>query len=211
MKIAIIGASGKEGSLLLEEASRRGHEVTAIVRDKNKLTKPASTVLEKDLFDLHYEDLDGNDVVIDAFGTWSPETLDLHQTSLHYLSDLLSNKENRLLVVGSAGSLYVDKEHTLRLVDSSQMIEMYKPLSTAMTKAYLKLREHDDVNWTYLSPPPAFVADGVRTGTYVLGSDELLVNKNNESTISYADYAIAMIDEAENGNFIKKHFTVISE
>lgn len=211
MKIAIIGATGKAGSLLLEEANKRGHEVTAIVRDKNKLTKPAAAVLEKDLFDLDYEDISENDVIIDAFGTWSPETLDLHQTSLNYLSELLSNKPNRLLVVGSAGSLYVDKEHALRLVDSPQMIEMYKPLSTAMTNAYRKLRNRDDVNWTYLSPPPAFIADGARTGKYVLGNDELLVNQNNESTISYADYAIAMIDEAENGNFIKKHFTVISE
>ena len=211
MKIAVIGAAGKAGNLIVEEAVKRGHEVTAIVRKDKGAFNPAVKVLEEDLFELKYEDIHENEVVIDAFGTWEPDTLILHQTSLKYLADLLSGKENRLMVVGSAGSLYLDKEHTLRLVGSPDMPEMFKPLATNMCKAFDELKVRTDVRWTYVSPSVEFIPDGVRTGKYVLGSDELMVNNKGESRISYADYAIAMLDEAESGKYIQKRFTVVSQ
>ena len=37
MKIAVIGANGKAGSLIVNEAVKRGHDVTAIVRSANKV------------------------------------------------------------------------------------------------------------------------------------------------------------------------------
>lgn len=210
MKIAIIGANGKSGKLLVEEALNRGHEVTAIVRnDKGALLN--ITVLEKDLFDLTYDDLKNNDVIIDAFGAWTPETLKLHQTSLKHLADLLCGKPNRLLVVGSAGSLYVDSQHTMRLLDSPNMPEIYKPLSSNMVAAFDALKKRDNLNWTYLSPPAIFDPDGVRTGKFRVGTDKLLFNSKGESSISYADAAIAMINEAEQGKYIRNRFTVVSE
>lgn len=211
MKIAVIGASGKEGSLLVQEAVARGHEVTAIVRDKSKITEPKATVLEKDLFALTYDDLKNNAVIIDAFGAWTPEDLDKHYTSLMHLTGLLSGKPNRLLVVGGAGSLYVNPEHTMRVMDTPDFPEMFKPLANAMGKAFDALRSKTDVKWTYLSPSAMFDADGKRTGKYTVGSSELLVNSKGESRISYADYAIAMIDEAENGKHIGSRFTVVGE
>ncbi len=210
MKIAVIGANGKAGSLIVKEALSRGHEVTAIVRDAAKATEPGK-VLAKDLFALTYEDVKGNDVIIDAFGAWTPETLGQHQTSLKYLADLLAGKPNRLLVVGGAGSLYVDPGHTMRVMDTPDFPDMFKPLANNMGAAFDALRSRTDVKWTYLSPSANFVADGPRTGGYTAGGDELLVNSKGESQISYADYAIAMVDEAESGKHVGQRFTVVAE
>ena len=211
MKIAVIGASGKEGRLLVREAIARGHEVTAIVRDKSKIAEPKAAVLEKDLFALTYDDIKNNDVIIDAFGAYAPEDLDKHYTSLIHLAGLLSGRPNRLLVVGGAGSLYVNPEHTVRVMDTPDFPEAFKPLANAMVKAFDALRVKTDVKWTYLSPSAMFYADGNRTGKYVVGGEELLANSKGESRISYADYAIAMIDEAESGKHVNARFTVVGE
>ena len=80
-----------------------------------------------------------------------------------------------------------------------------------MAKALSELRQRNDIKWTYLSPAGDFQAEGVRTGKYILGGEELTLNSKGESVISYADYAIAMIDEAENGNHIQQRFSVVSE
>ncbi len=211
MKIAIIGATGKQGIFLVEEAVQRGHEVTAIVRDGSKVNNKKVKVIEKDLYDLTYDDVKENDVIIDSFGVWAPETLEQHQTSLKYLADLLSGKSNRLLVVGGAGSLYVDAKHTIRVMETPDFPDVFKPLASSMGKAFDTLRARNDVRWTYLSPAGNFVADGVRTGKYTSGGEEIMVNNKGESQISYADYAIAMIDEAENGKHIQKRFTIVAE
>ena len=208
-KIAVIGANGKAGSLLVEEALGRGYDVTAIVRNEAKNKKV--NVLKKDLFDLTYNDLKDFDVVIDAFGVWADEVLK-HKTSLRHLSDILKGHEEiRLLVVGGAGSLYVDLENKVRLMDTEDFPEIFKSVATAMGEAFDELKETKEVNWTYLSPAANFVAEGIRTGKYKLGKEELLVNSKGESEISYADYAIALIDEIENANFIKARFTVVAE
>lgn len=211
MKIAIIGASGKTGNLILNEAVNRGHDVTAIVRNKDSITTPHVKIIEKDLFKLTYNDIEDNEVIIDAFGTWSPDSMELHQTSLQYLCDMLHDKPNRLLIVGGAGSLYVDPEHTIQVKDTPDFPDSFKPLASSMSKALDVLRTRNDVQWTYLSPAGDFQADGARSGKYTLGGEELILNTKNESIISYADYAIAMVDESENGNYIRKRFSVVSD
>lgn len=211
MKIAIIGASGKSGRLIMKEAINRGHIVTAIVRSKSAISESAAKVLEKDLFSLTYEDLKNYDVIIDAFATWAPETLILHQTSLKHLADLLAGKPNRLLVVGGAGSLYVNPEHTMQLMDTPDFPDMFKPLASSMAKGLAELRNRQDVRWTYLSPAADFQADGPRSGKYTRGGEELILNAKGESVVSYSDYAIAMIDEAEKANHVGKRFTVVAD
>ncbi|MBI0031452.1 NAD(P)-dependent oxidoreductase [Gilliamella sp. B14384G15] len=211
MKIAVIGANGKSGSLIVKEALSRGHAVTAIVRKADAKVDPKADVLVKDLFDLTYDDLKPFDVIVDAFATWTPESLPLHQTSLKHLTDILSGKPNRLLVVGGAGSLYVNPELSIRLVDTPEFPEEFKPLATNMAKALDELKKCDNVNWTYLSPAIEFVADGARTGHYTAGGEQFMVNSQGKSQISYADYAIAMVDEAENAKHTKQRFTVVAE
>ena len=211
MKIAVIGANGKSGSLIVKEALSRGHAVTAIVRKADAKVDPKADVLVKDLFDLTYDDLKPFDVIVDAFATWTPESLPLHQTSLKHLTDILSGKPNRLLVVGGAGSLYVNPELSVRLVDTPEFPEEFKPLATNMAKALDELKKCDNVNWTYLSPAIEFVADGAKTGHYTAGGEQFMVNSQGKSQISYADYAIAMVDEAENAKHTKQRFTVVAE
>ena len=142
MKIAVICANGKAGKLIVKEAVDRGLDVTAVVRGENQTA--AQKVLQKDLFDLTADDLKDFDVVIDAFGAWTPETLPLH-------------------------------------------------------------------TWTFISPAADFRADGERTGKYILGGEELTLNAKGESVISYADYAIAMVDEAVNGSHIRQRISVVAD
>lgn len=103
MKIAVICANGRAGRLIVKEAVSRGLDVTAVVREENQTV--AQQVLKKDLFDLTAADLNGFDVVIDAFGAWTEDTLYQHSTSLKHLCDILSGSDARLLVVGRRGKL----------------------------------------------------------------------------------------------------------
>jgi putative NADH-flavin reductase len=204
--IAVVAANGKSGKLIVKEAVDRGFDVTAIVRGENHTV--AQHVITKDLFDLTADDLKGFDAVVDAFGAWTPDTLPQHSTSLKHLADILSGTQTRLIVVGGAGSLYVDPEHTTQLADTPDFPDSFKPLATAMAKALAELRERKDVRWTYVSPAADFQADGERTGKYQLNGEELKTNAKGESIISYADYAIAIVDEIANGNHIGERISV---
>ncbi|HIU43420.1 MAG TPA: NAD(P)-dependent oxidoreductase [Candidatus Ventrousia excrementavium] len=209
MKIAVVCANGKAGKLIVKEALDRGLDVTAVVRGENH--SAAEKVIRKDLFELTASDLSGFDVVIDAFGAWTEDTLPLHSTSLQHLCDILSGTTTRLLVVGGAGSLYVNPEHTACVADGPDFPDAFKPLAAAMAKALTELRQRSDVKWTYISPAGDFQAEGARTGKYILGGEELTLNAKGESVISYADYAIAMIDEAVKGNHIHQRISVVKE
>ncbi len=207
MKMAVVCANGKAGKWIAKEAMARGLDVTAVVRGENRTE--AKRALVKDLYDLTAEDLKGFDVVVDAFGAWAPETLPQHSTSLKHLCDILSGTDVRLLVVGGAGSLYVNPEHTAQVMDGPDFPDAFKPLASNMGAALSELRKRDDVKWTYLSPAADFQADGERTGKYLLGGEELTLNGRGESVISYADYAIAMVDEAVSGNHIRQRISTV--
>ena len=209
MKIAVVAANGKAGKLIVKEAVNRGMDVTAIVRGENKTV--ASKAVIKDLFDLTAEDLDGFDVVVDAFGNWTPDAIDLIPAATVHLAKLLSGRHTRLLVVGGAGSLYVNSDHTKTVVDVTPFPEAAMPVVNGHGKALEELRTFDDVNWTYVSPAGDFQPDGERTGTYILGGEELTLNNKGESVISYSDYAIAMVDEMERGKHIQERISVVSK
>ena len=209
MKLAVVCANGKAGQKIVKEAVERGLDVTAVVREENRTV--AQKVLQKDLFDLTRDDLSGFDVVVDAFGAWTEETLPQHSTSLKHLCDILSGTDTRLLVVGGAGSLYTNPEHTACVAEGPGFPDAFKPLAAAMAKALGELRTRTDVKWTYISPAGDFQAEGARTGKYILGGEELTLNAKGESVISYADYAIAMVDEATQGNHIQQRISVVEE
>ena len=155
------------------------------------------------------DDLKEFDAVVDAFGTFQPETLPQHSATLKHLCDILSGTDIRLLIVGGAGSLYTNPEHTAQVMDAPDFPDIFKPLAAAQAKALAELRKRDDVKWTFISPACDFQADGVRTGKYLVGGEELTLNSAGESVISYADYAIAMVDEILNGNNIQKRIGVV--
>lgn len=210
MKIAVIGASGKAGSLIVDEAIARGHEVTAFVRDANKVKNKKAFVFESDLFDLKPEDLEGYDSVVDAFGFFGDDQ-SVHVTSLNHIANLVATTPTRLLVVGGAGSLYVDEELTTQLMDTEGFPAAYLPMASNMGEALKQLRMRSDVKWTYVSPAADFRADGERTGSYILAGEILTLNSKGESVISYADYAIAMVDEIEQAQHIQERISVVSK
>ena len=209
MKIAVVCANGKAGQLIVKEAADRGLDVTAVVRGENK--SKTDKVITKDLFSLTAEDVKDFDVVVDAFGAWTPDVLPQHSTSLKHLCDIVSGTDTRLLVVGGAGSLYVNPEHTAQVMNGPDFPDMFKPLAAAQGKALEELRKRNDVKWTFISPACDFQADGERSDKYILAGEELTLNSKGESIISYADYAVAMVDEIINGSHIQERISVLRE
>lgn len=210
MKIAIIGATGKAGKLIMEEALQRGLDVTAIVRNKSKLSNSSVKVIEKDLFDLKKEDLKDFDTVVSAFGAWEEKELPKHAEVMNHLCDILANTNIRLMVVGGAASLFVN--HSMMLIDSPDFPKDWINLAKNSNKAFEILKATKNVLWTYISPSADFQADGKKTGEYRIGDkDELCFNSKGESMISYADYAIGFVDEIENKKFLNKRITLVSK
>jgi putative NADH-flavin reductase len=206
-KIAVVAANGKEGRLVVEEALNRGMDVTAFVRSANK-TK-ATKVVQKDIMDLTKEDLAGFDAVVDAFGAWRENEFPLHTTTSQHLCDILSRTDTRLLIVGGAGSLYTNPEHTQQVMNGPDFPDEFKPMAAAQAKELEELRKRNDVKWTFISPAGDFQPEGERTGQYILGGEELTLNDKGESIISYADYAVAMVDEIAKGDHIQQRISVV--
>lgn len=206
MKVAIIGATGHAGSMILEEALDRGLAVTAIVRHPENL-KVHVPILVKDLFELTKKDVEFFDVVIDAFRPPIGQE-EMHQTSLKLLSNLLRGTDTRLIVVGGTSSLFSDE--TRRMIDVSDSKAVYYPTAYNMYQAFLELKATQQLSWTYISPAANFVPDGLRTGKYQISDDHLKKNSQGKSEISMADYAIALIDEVIEPRHLNQHFSVYS-
>ena len=210
MKIGVIGATGKAGSFILKEALSRGHEVTAIVRNASKLTEKNVPVLEKEVFDLSSEDLKGFDAVVNAFGT-GLDNAHLHVEAGRKLIEALKGApETRLIVVGGAGSLYVDEAKTTRLMDTPEFPKEIMAIPENQGKNLEDLKNSSGIKWTFVSPAAFFNPEGKRTGSYQKGKDHVIVNSKGESYVSYADYAIAIVDEIEKAEHINERFTVVS-
>jgi putative NADH-flavin reductase len=212
MKIGVIGAVGKAGGLIAREAASRGHDVTAIIKpDSAGRLEGAYSVLERDIFDITADDLRGFDAVVNAFGTSfsNPGSEYQHQTSMESLIRVMEQlPEVRLLCVGGAGSLWEDRDQTRRVVEG--IPKDWRAVPENQFKALEKLAA-SGVNWTYLSPPKTFDAAGPRTGKYALGTDYVILNSAGESYGTYADYAVAMVDEIENKAYVRRRFTMVSD
>lgn len=201
MKIAIIGATGNVGSRLVNEALNRHHAVTAIARDAKKLssrTGMSATVGDVTKPDALLPLLKGHDVIISALRS---EGFDPQQ-----LIDLVRRSGvKRYLVVGGAASLEIAPGQIL--LNAPNFPPAYKAEASA-AKAFLDtLRTVTDLDWTFLSPS-AFFGPGERTGKFRLGDNTLLTAPDGKSSISYEDYAMAMLDEVETPRHIRRRFTV---
>ena len=210
MKIAVVAANGRAAGKIIEEAILRGFDVTAFGRGAENKTA-ASVYVQKDIMDLTRGDLAGFDAVVDGFGAWEEDKLSGHVKTSQHLCDILSGTDIRLLIVGGAGSLYVNPEHTAVVSDGADFPSMFLPLAKAQGEELARLRERNDVKWTFVSPAGDFQADGERSGKYILAGEELTLNSRGESIISYADYAIAMVDEIEKGDHIHQRISVVRE
>lgn len=200
MKVALIGASGRAGSPILEELSRRGHVVTAIVRNPEKVAVAANVTAKKgDAFDKDGLTalLKGHDAVISSvhFLASDPKIL---------IGAVKAAGAKRYLVVGGAGSLEVAPG--VMLVSTPEFPAIYKDEATKGGEFLELLRQEKDLDWTFLSPSALFF-DGPRTGQFRLGKDRLLTTDKG-SSISFKDYAIAMADELETPAHSRQRFTV---
>lgn len=210
MKIGIIGASGKAGSLILKEAVSRGHDVTAIVRNKTKIKDENVAIIEKDIFDLTINDLSQFDIIVNAYGApFDDSAEELHVKAGRVLIKALSGTKTRLIVVGGVGSLYLDETHTSRVIDI--LPDFVRPTANGQFKNLQDLEQTIDLLWTFISPAQNFDPEGKRTGSYKKGKNHVILNSKGESYISYADYAIAVVDEIESFKHIKERFTVVGE
>lgn len=210
MKIGVVGATGKAGSRIAAEAKARGHEVTAIVRNAAKLEDQSLAVFEKDVFDITAEDLKQFDVVVNAFGAPMGQE-HLHVDAGRVLIEAMKGAQHtRLIVVGGAGSLYVDEAKTLKVIDTPDFPDFVKPTAANQAKNLEDLQQSDGFKWTFVSPSAIF-AIGKRTGAYQTGKDNLLVNSKGESYVSYEDFAVAIVDEIDQPQHINERFTVVSE
>lgn len=204
MKIAVIGANGKEGSLIVKEAESRGIEVTSIVRSAEKSV--TDQYLVRDVYDITTQDLVGFDAVVDALGFFG-DLVKEYVPSTQHLINILKDTTVRLLVVGGAGSLYMNPEHSQQLFQGADFPAAVKPLSEEMGKA-LSLLKKSNINWTYISPAADFDYKAPRTGEYVVAGEEFTADKDGQSKISYADYALAMVDEIENAEHKNERISV---
>ena len=201
MKIAIIGATGRVGTRLIDEALRRGHAVTAIARQAEKLpARQGLATRNADVADAPAlaSALAGHDVAI--------STVRFLQTSAaQIVGAVKAAAVPRLLVVGGAGSLYVAPG--AQLVDTPQFPEAYKAEALAGRDFLNALRAETTLDWTFLSPAALF-EPGTRTGAYRVGKETLLSDASGKSWISMEDYAIAMIDEVEKPAHSRQRYTV---
>lgn len=210
MKVAVLAATGKAGRLITLEALNRGHNVSAFVRNPSKaedLEQKGAKIIQKDIFNLESSDLAGFDAIIDAFGEW--KDLSLYKKHIEHLIKILSNNKAKFLVVGGAGSLYMDKSHKTMLMDTPNFPEAYKGVANAHSDILTLLRTQKTLNWVYVSPPAVFIADGAKSGKYKIIGEEFEVNAKGESKGSYADYASAMIDITEDSKYAKQRVGVI--
>lgn len=213
--IVLIGASGFVGSAILKEALNRGHKVTAIVQDpeKIKVTDKNLTVVKADATDPDTlsELAKGKQAIISAYNPGWANPHMYEQTLENYPKIVEGAKKaavKRLLIVGGAGTLFV--KPGVRLIDTGTLPEAWLPGVKSLGEFYLNtLTKEKDIDWVFFSPAGNLgnMGPGVRTGKYRLGKDDMLFDENGESFISVEDYAVAMIDELEQENHHYERFT----
>ena len=213
MKIAIIGATGMAGTALYKESVLRGHEVTAIVRNKDKavsLLGDGVKVIDKDVFDLTRSDLEGFDVIINAFAT-APAKAYLHLDLAAKLVNIFRETERpRLFFILGAASL-LDENNKLFL-DTLKTLPDVAPWISIPVEAYKTLnflRSIENVNWVGVSPSAEFVPGEATVP--VIGKDHLLTSSKGKSVVTSGTMAVAILDEVENPQFIRTRFTVCNQ
>lgn len=208
MKVIIFGATGTIGHALVREAIKRKHEVTAAVRNPQRMTEQSEylTVVQADILNPNSvtEAAAGHDAIISAYGPAFGAEEELLEATRSLLEGTRRSGVGRILVVGGAGSLKT--ENGERLMDTAEFPEEIKPLAAAHAEAF-ELYRTADVDWTYCSPA-GMIEPGKRTGHFRIGLDHLVVDELGHSRISVEDYAVALMDELVAGEFVNSRFTV---
>ncbi|NWK80356.1 NAD(P)-dependent oxidoreductase [Aquitalea sp. LB_tupeE] len=214
MKVVVLAATGQAGRTILSELISRGHQVTAVARNPDKLPKSIHCVRD-DLSSAERiaEIIAGADAVVSAFGP--PKDDQRFFSDVSYTDQLAQVTEReiaavkhagvpRLIMVGGAGSLWFSPGVTV--LKSGHWPDPLVPIATSHMKAFAALRE-SGINWTYFSPP-MLIEPGVRTGKFRLGGDDVIFDEQGKSKVSFEDYAIALVDELEKPAHERSRFTI---
>ena len=218
MNVVLLAATGQAGRTILNELINRGHQVTAVARNLEKLPEQLPQSVKRVQDDLSSADriaeiIAGADAVVSAFG---PSSSDPRYTSdQSYTDQLVSLTERaiaavrkagvpRLIVVGGCGSLEFSPGVTV--LDSGHWPPQYVPIAKSHVKAFAALRA-SDINWTYFSCPMS-ITPGERTGKFRLGGDNLIKDAQGKSRVSFEDYAVALVNELEKPAHERARFTV---
>lgn len=221
MNIALFGATGTVGKSILAEALRRGHNVTAVVRDPSRLAEAdlqetgtgaakskqgTLRVIEGDILmpDSISKAAEGRDVVISAYGPRFGDEDEMQEATRCLIEGTRRGGARRLIAVGGAGSLEVAPG--VKLMDTPEFPEEIRPLARAHNEA-LALYQASDLDWTVICPP-AVIEPGIRTGQFRIGLDRLITDERDQSRITIEDYAVALLDEVEDPQFPGARFTV---
>jgi putative NADH-flavin reductase len=213
-KVILIGSTGHIGSAILNELINRGHQVTAVTRNANKIVLKADnlSIVEADIENESsiIEISKGADAVISAYNPgWANPNI--YKDTLKNYSAILNAVKaagvNRFLIVGGAGTLFVSPGITI--IDSGIIPTEILPAVKGLAEFFLNtLKNEKEIDWIFFSPAGTFLDNGKRTGIFRLGKDDLIVDADGNSTISIEDYAVAMVDELENEQHHQERFTI---
>lgn len=209
LKIALFGATGMVGSRIAAEAARRGHQVTALARDPSRVPAGVANLkaAQADLLDAASVGaaVRGHDVVASAYAPPQDNLATLTDATKALVEGVRAAGLKRLVVVGGAGSLEVAPGK--QLVDTDGFPDAYKAIALAHRVVLDYYRTIADIDWTFFAPA-ALIAPGERTGTFRTGANTLIADAQGNSSISAEDYAIAFVDELEQGRFVRQIATV---
>ncbi len=207
MNVVVYGATGNSGSEIVKELVRRGHKVTGVARHVEKLKDQPGVTAKTD----HLSNVDaiaavikGADVVVSAYQPPADNTDALVDVTKRQIEAVKKAGGPRLVVVGGAGQLEVAPGVTV--IKSGHLPQEYMPIALSHEKAAQVLKG-SDINWTYIAPA-AFFIPGERTGKYRTGTNNLVMDGKGESKITFADYAIALVDEMEKPKHERALFSV---
>ena len=207
MNILVIGANGKAGRRIVEKALKAGHQVTGVVRREGAIEGIPTIV--KDALQLTKQELTQFDVVVNATSAFTPDMYHLPADLTLLLVKALANTNTRLIAIGGAGSLYVDEDHTVQLNDTPEFPPEFLGRSKTHGKSDDILRKFSNVDWTMFTPPPILDAEGPESNDYVLGNENIILNKEGKPYISYDTFAQILVDEINNHKFGRQRFTAV--
>jgi putative NADH-flavin reductase len=218
MHVVLFAATGRAGRTILNELINRGHQVTAVARNLDKLPETLPQSVKRIRDDLSNVDriaeiMSGADAVVSAYGP--PSSDPRYMSDISYTDQLVTvtdrliaaarkSQAPRLIVVGGAGSLEFSPGVTV--LNSGYWPQHYVQIATSHTKAFAALKA-SNINWTYFSPP-MLIQPGERTGKFRLGGDNLIKDAEGKSLVSFEDYAVALVDELEKPAHERSRFTI---
>ncbi len=221
-RIVIFGATGAIGSVIAEEALRRGDTVVGVARDptKLKIANPHYSAVAGDVTSLNsFKRITrGADAVIisvlgDGKDNVPEDSVSARAAKIAVEAYTGVPDSPHVIQIGGAPTMYETREAMLAHMHLPAGSPMYGIIFGHLLALQTYRASH--IRWTVLTPPQNIQGWKMhappqphRTGKYRVSTTELVRDANGQSVINIADLAVATVDEAEHPRFIGKRFTV---